>query len=78
MQNVDEYPYSAIGLIRAKYVEEETVFFGTGCLIGHNLVLTSFHNFIPNGRSKSEIEIDLVPSPIHKRGGRGFNASIKY
>ena len=50
---------------------------GTGCLIGPNLVLTVFHNCTPR-KQKIDMEIEFIPAPIQKRGGRGFKVIEKY
>ncbi len=36
------YPYSTIGLVSGKL--NNLIYFGTGCLIGKNIVLTCAHN----------------------------------
>ena len=44
---IDEYPYSAVGIIRG-YKNGAVAIYGTGSLIGPNLVLTVAHNcFLP-------------------------------
>ena len=73
VENVDEYPYSAIGIVLVTYKEDKKAFHSTGCLIGSKLVLTALPNYNLL-RKYSEMEIEFVPAPLLKRGGRGFKA----
>ena len=77
---MDEYPYSAVGVVMINNIEVGNIKLrchGTGCLIGPNLVLTVFHNCTPL-KQKKEMEIEFIPAPIQKRGGRGFKVAKKY
>ena len=48
---MDEYPYSAVGILLGtlKDNKDKKKYHGTGSLIGSNLVLTVFHNCDPKG-----------------------------
>ena len=70
---MDEYPYSALGIVLVTNKEGNTAFHSTGCLIGSKLVLTALPNYNLL-RKYSEMEIEFVPAPLLKRGGRGFKA----
>ena len=49
VRNVDEYPYSAVGILLGN-LKDKMKCHGTGSLIGSNLVLTVFHMCDPQGR----------------------------
>ena len=76
VKNVDTYPYSAVGVIKTKFGGKYFVH-GTGCLIGPNIVLTVIHNCDPYG-GNTAMEIEFIPAPIQKRGGKGFKVIKKY
>ena len=71
---MDEYPYSAIGIVLVTNKENNTAFHSTGCLIGFNLVLTRCNSLW----RPSKMEIEFVPAPIYKRGGKGLKVGQKY
>ena len=48
VEQVDEYPYSAVGILKV-FKNGEFLGHGTGSLIGPNLVLTAGHNCYPKG-----------------------------
>ena len=66
----DEYPYSAVGIIKI-FVNGKFVAFGTGSLIAPKLVLTVAHNCDPMNLS-SITDLYFVPAPIYQRNGNGF------
>lgn len=77
---MDEYPYSAVGILWITSKKHKIILqHGTGSLIGPNLVLTVFHNCVGQKMNEEDIEIEFVPSPIHRRrGGDSFKVINKY
>lgn len=70
VQNLLEYPNSAVGSIISKFYIGDKVLTskGTGCLIGTNIVLTAAHNVYHVDLEIQSTEIHYTPAPEFPKG----------
>lgn len=66
MQDNPKYPYSAIGYVTGKF--KDTFFYGTGCLIAPNIVLTCAHNVYDRSSKEEAIHLQFTPGLNGKIG----------
>lgn len=72
------YPYSAVGMVCHINEKNEIDKFGTGSLIGPNIVLTCAHNCYQDYQKKDNYcNVIFCPSPIFEKSSlkRGFKVT---